>query len=70
MTPTVTRARQKAREALAAALIKRSPANANIARNIVDGSFENFWVGPALDALERLVLVSDDEDDDEETGGP
>ena len=64
----MTRPRQLAREAYAAALLKRSPASGNLARNIIDGSFENFWLTPALDAMERLVLLSADGEDDEGGG--
>jgi TPP-dependent trihydroxycyclohexane-1,2-dione (THcHDO) dehydratase len=53
-------ARQRAREALAAATARRGPGYANLAESIRTG-FANVWVECALDALEPLVLLSGDD---------
>lgn len=56
--------RDRARVIYAGALLARGRQWANLAESIRSG-FENQWVTPALDAIERLVLLSgDDEGDD------
>ncbi len=63
----MTQLRQRARRAYAAAFLKRSPTSTNLASNIVDGSFENWWITPALDALESALRMSDHDDEEGET---
>lgn len=58
--------RDRARGLYAAAIARGGRDHANIAESVRQG-FENFWIAPALDAIERLVLLSvDDEIDDAE----
>ncbi|MFL6864050.1 MAG: hypothetical protein ACJ8DZ_13735 [Allosphingosinicella sp.] len=63
--------RARARAAYASAFLRRSPRSGNLARNIIDGEFENWWITPALDALEVVLRGLPDEGEDEggEEGG-
>lgn len=63
--------RQRARQAYASALLRRHAGSGNLARNIIDAGFENWWVTPALDALEAVLrgLPDEGEDGDSEEGG-
>jgi len=60
--------RDRARAAYAAAFLKRSPTSTNLARNIIDGKFENWWVTPALDALEAALRGQPDEGEADDSG--
>lgn len=55
------RLRQRAREAIAAELDQIGPAYRNTANSVRSG-FENMWLTPSLDALERLLADVDDDE--------
>ena len=55
----------QARKLYAAAFLSQSPKSENLARNIVDGGFENWWITPALHAIDEALAngrIEDDED--------
>lgn len=56
--------RDTARRHYANALRARGIAWRNTA-GLIETGFENCWITPALDAMESLVLLSDNGDDDE-----
>lgn len=59
-----TQIRRAAREAYAAALTARGPEFRNMADSIRAG-FENIWIAPALDALERTARTPLDDGNDD-----
>jgi hypothetical protein len=61
----VERARQRARDLYATQFDALGPAYRNTAELIRNG-FENFWIRPAIDALQGAVLLSGDADEDEQ----
>jgi hypothetical protein len=59
-----TATRNHARGLYADALAAQGPALANTANSVRSG-FENFWVAPALDAIEGLLRRCPDEGEDD-----
>lgn len=52
----------RAREALAKAVEEQGPAYRNSA-NAIRSGFSNFWIAPALVALDRALALVDEGDD-------